>query len=750
MADGKNGEYFEDENAPDYSEEEELGSHEISEMSYHDDPKLPSKRSVAKTFEAVNSDGTLKRFIRARKSDFVHNLIYLDGGKFSFAGRDYLRPIYDRNDSQILLKNARQTEKCVRVSTSFVNCGGTVKRVDAVVAGEEIAILDPDIPYYLRDEVVASESNGIKKCLRVETEYGFFIEGTLNHPLYTKDRGWVVLEELSVGDEIYCERDFSLLSYRKITRISDIGEHETWALQTGSGTFLANGILNHNTTFLANNLTVSAVVQPYNKALYVSPSHTQTRQFSNEKLRPAIEKSPLIHRYFQDSRVSSQVFEKGFTNGSYIFLRSAFRSADRTRGISARSLCIDEIQDFIGSEIPVIMECTSHFLDAKIMMSGTPKSFDNPIEDYWKSTTQNEWLVKCHACGKHNFLDERNVGPTEYYLSGKLPPGPICNKCQKPIYPHIHGRWISFKAAASIQGYRVPQLMVPWICGLDAQWVKLLWKRDNYPFGQFNNEVLGLSYDNASKPVTREEVIECCRDYLFWDPANLGRSINEAKRYQLTAGVDWGEGNDGSEKSPAGKVRSASYTVLTIGGYINQKVWRTFLVKRYMGKEIDPDYIVKDVARICNALGVVLCGVDWGHGWGVNNHLIRILGPKRVVQYQYLPKLKLRLKWDQLGFRYHIQRNFVMSEMFFDIKQKLVEFPKWSEFEPYAKDILSIYSEYVEYRREIRYDHKSSEPDDGFHSLLYAKLTSDIYTGKTRRYTFDIEGGIGSNSYSSF
>jgi hypothetical protein len=140
-------------------------------------------------------------------------------------------------------------------------------------------------------------------------------------------------------------------------------------------------------------------------------------------------------------------------------------------------------------------------------------------------------------------------------------------------------------------------------------------------------------------------------------------------------------------------------------------------------------------------------GVDWGHGWGVNNHLIRLLGPKRVVQFQHLPKLKQKFKWDPIGFRYHLQRNFIMSELFFDIKQKFVEFPKWAEFETFAKDILGIYSEYVEYRREIKYDHSSHNPDDFFHSLLYSKLSSDIFTGKSRRFTFDIPDGIGQQGY---
>lgn len=1028
-------------------DEEEEGSHIVAERDFNDDPTPLSKKAVAKFMEAINADGTIRKIIRARRSDFVHNLIHLDGKKFDFTGRDYLRPVYDRDDKRVLLKTARQVEK---------------------------------------------------------------------------------------------------------------------------------------TTYVGNNLTVTSVVMPYNKALYVSPSHTQTRQFSNEKLRPAIEKSPLIKRYFQDSSISTQVFEKGFTNGSFIFLRSAFRSADRTRGISARILCtygdatifikdigqvkiedayrylkgkqiltwnektggieydtvkkatkttvgerrllkitngsgrnitvtndhpvltwrgwikaedltlkdyiletkvpfakestftedeafflgcmlgdgchhsvdkisfgttnqeqlkyfidlsdrlgfkyyvcvneryselsgknikenrvffsnapecvslleragilgnriynknipflnlidrkcgvrllealiatdgcisssykpsnkkspltasisyvsvsaelsydvmtllrmlgatslkfnsrmpdngvskreqylttcrtftslknilaelkhipgknkalkkargilkkynkgtgkdditpilgkdlrqpliahlhknnsslakymklsrcnlspnshlsrweaitvatklnrqdillklqegmfwdqvtevkeitschdtlvydismksnfcflaknviihncLDEIQDFIGAEIPVIMECTSHFLDARILMAGTPKSHENPIEVYWGSTTQNEWLVRCQCCNKDNFLDETNIAPTEMYMTGKLPPGPVCKYCLKPIYPHIHGRWVSFKKGQSIQGFRIPQLMVPWICGLIAQWEKLLWKRDNYPFGQFYNEVLGLSYDSASKPITRDELALCCGDYGLWDSISLTKHLNEAKRYSLCAGVDWGEGNDGTEKSPTGKTRNASYTVLTIGAYVTQRVWKTFLIKKYMGKEVDPDYVVRDVTRICKTLGVKLIGVDWGHGWGVNNHLVRIMGPKRVVQYQHLPKLKKKMKWDSIGMRYHLHRNFMMSELFFDLKQKFVQFPRWKEFEPYAKDILGIFTEYNEQRREMKFDHSNQNPDDFFHSLLYAKLTSDVFCGKSRRFTFDIPEGVGSS-----
>lgn len=572
-----------------------LDEYEQEERDYNNRVIEVDKTRVLKVMEVANENGSLRKVLKARKSAFVAHILHLNGQKFDFTGRDYLKPIYDAPDSNILLKTARQVEK---------------------------------------------------------------------------------------------------------------------------------------TTFLGNALAINAVIRPYNKALYVSPSHTQTRQFSNEKLKPSIEQSPLVKRYFQDSSVSMQVFEKGFTNGSYIFLRSAFRSADRTRGISARDLCIDELQDFYISEIPVIMECTSHFEDATVMMAGTPKSLDNPIEVYWQQTTQNEWLVKCAGCNHYNFLDETNIAPTEDYMEKRLPPGPVCKKCGKPINP-AKGAWFSFSKGKMISGYRIPQLMVPWIISTYDQWMKLLWKRDNYPFGQFANEVLGISYDNASKPITRDQLIACCDpDHSLISDYPNHREVELARRHILVGGVDWGEGNDGSELSPTGRKRNASYSVFSVGYYVDQRVFKYVYIKKFTGKETDPEFVVKEVVRISNLLKIRLVGVDWGHGWGVNNQLVRLLGADRVVQFQYLPKQKERMKWDPIGFKYQLLRNLIISEYFYSLKHQEVQFPKWSQFEEFSKDILAVYTEYTEYTREMKYDHRQSDPDDFLHSAIYCRMAADIALGR--------------------
>lgn len=979
---------------------------ETPEDSICDNPEpIPTEKALAAAKNAwnhikancsylVNDDGTRKQVIKATKSDFVRALIHLDGANFDFTGRQYLRPIYDRDDPEILLKTARQVEKCVVVGSRVLLSNGKEAEVQSLTRGDLVVGMDKGKQSI--SAVVSSEDNGDKPCLVIRTRLGSELRITNNHPLRTLCQ-WREAESLLVGDKIaslrkqgefgslnqplalliglmvgdgsytknsqrftaktpevhdlmeesyglchysvddrsgtrnyfiskkspiyrfieekgmvgqtsstkslpdevfdydeestrslliglwatdgHCKnvspskvdlvfasaseklcrqvrlllrkfgivttirnykpknvsyhrsfiirvvtrrsveeffrrigpipgKSFSLpvtrsssnldtlpkeihdvilrerkrkgtywkrdglqskglrinreycptfekvssinehlksqslekvlsadIIWDEIVEIEDIGICPTWALQTENETFISDFIVNHNTTFLANNLVVDSVVLNYNKSLYVSPSHTQTRQFSSEKLKPAIERSPLIKTYFQDSSVSMQVFEKGFTNGAFVFLRSAFRSADRARGVSARNLALDEIQDMLIDQIPVIRECTSHFLDARTLMAGTPKSLNNPIEVIWKTTTQNEWLVPCPHCKKWNFLDEKNIAPTELYIEDRLPPGPVCKYCAKPIDP-TKGQWVSFNKGAAIVGYRVPQLMVPWICGLKSQWLKLLWKRDNYPISQFYNEVLGISYDSALSPVTQEQLMHICGDYDLWDLDNLtSDQIRFARGNHLTGGIDWGEGLDGSEKLPSGKTRSASYSVLTIGYYHTRDQYKVIAIKKFVGKETDPDYVVSYCAKVIKTLGIQLVGVDWGHGWMANNALVRILGPKHVVQFQYLPKLKEKMKYDPIGYRYHLQRNFVMSEFFYDLKKAYVCFPRWSHFQPFAKDILAIYAEYNEFRREIKYDHRPSEPDDFYHSCLFAKLASDIMFGRTRRYT---------------
>ena len=75
----------------------------------------------------------------------------------------------------------------------------------------------------------------------------------------------------------------------------------------------------------------------------------------SDRLLPAIEESPLIRReLLGKSRRKPPVMNIAFENGSRIYLRAAFNSADACRGLSADLLLVDEFQDIAAGHLPVL------------------------------------------------------------------------------------------------------------------------------------------------------------------------------------------------------------------------------------------------------------------------------------------------------------------------------------------------------------------------------------------------------------
>src|SRR4051812_48024151 len=161
-------------------------------------------------------------------------------------------------------------------------------------------------------------------------------------------------------------------------------------------TLLKCGRQVEKSTLLGNKLlSYSCIVTSLN-SLYVSPTNQQTKVFSQDRLKEPIETSEYL-KAWTTTKLSDNVFLKKFINRSQITMRYAFMNADRCRGIPADVICLDELQDLLTDNIPVIEECASHSNIKIFMYSGTPKSLDNTIEYYWSAySTQNEWIVPCY------------------------------------------------------------------------------------------------------------------------------------------------------------------------------------------------------------------------------------------------------------------------------------------------------------------------------------------------------------------
>jgi hypothetical protein len=177
------------------------------------------------------------------------------------------------------------------------------------------------------------------------------------------------------------------------------------------------------------------------------------------------------------------------------------------------------------------------------------------------------------------------------------------------------------------------------------------------------------------------------------------------------AGVDWGTGE-------------GSFTVLSLGAYIHG-FFTIFYIHRFEGQEIEPPVQLELIEKLVQYWDVKLVGCDYGGGFDRNDALARKFGKNRIVKYQY-SQPGIKVKWEDGLNRFLVHRTEVMSDMFNAIKRRDVfRFPDYQQFEdPFAKDMLNIFSEYSETQRQVQYKHTPDCTDDSFHSILLCFLAS--------------------------
>lgn len=466
-------------------------------------------------------------------------------------------------------------------------------------------------------------------------------------------------------------------------------------------------------TTVGNRIFARCGMRPGHSVLFVSPSAMQTTVFSKARMNEIIEISPMIKAQTH-ANLQNNLFEKHFANGSKVYLRYAFLTADRIRGLSVNDIFADEIQDLLPDTMPVIEETASHPSETLFLYSGTPKGFDNTIHNYWNdSSTMSEWVIPCehHGLPKHpatwhwNVLGEKNLGKF----------GPVCDRCGNPINPeHPYARWVAMQPydgeRVSFEGYRVCRLMVPWFCKSPKKWKEILAARERYSTAKFMNEVLAISYDSSTKPISKLELIATC-------DAKYDNTIESARKLSSTHtvffGIDWGSGE-------------RAFTVLTVGAYCRSDAsFQIFYMLRFTGPLTDPIAQMDEIDHLVQMLRPKYIGTDFGFGFYQNKRLLSKYGNHRVFPFEYAPRLNVKMKYVPAMHRTICFRTPLMSDLFNALKRGKVRLPKWSAIErPYGDDILNVNAEDSDNLRMIRYGKTSGKTDDSFHATLYCLLAS--------------------------
>lgn len=458
-------------------------------------------------------------------------------------------------------------------------------------------------------------------------------------------------------------------------------------------------------TMIANYTTMI----PNFNALYFAPLTDQVDEFSNNRLGKLYlySQHDFIKNNFLGRMYKNNVHYKEFANGSVNYLRHCYEYGDNIRGISVNGIWGDEIQDIHIDALPVIKETQSHAYESgcgkKVTWyTGTPKTFSNTIQQYWDKSSQNEWVIKCPHCNEMQILGLKNMTPTKF----------VCRKCggeiQKDVI--INGIWVPLQPDKKLKGFRISQLMVPWITAED------IWdKYQTYSTEKFYNEVLGRSYDNADKPFTMVLLNELCQN----EYSLIERPVGDVANARFYMGVDWGSGDN-------------AYTVIEIYARTLDGRLRLVFAKRCdTGEEVELTWQVEYISKLMSIFRINYAVFDIGYGQNQFETLRRRFGA-RVANCYYSFNLSCKQKYDKIKQRWTVNRTEMISSYAREMEDHNIVWPgrDKAKLEWLFDNHLVENAEYRKSRNgkseDLMYTHPEGSPDDGLHAGVYAYMAATL------------------------
>ena len=468
-------------------------------------------------------------------------------------------------------------------------------------------------------------------------------------------------------------------------------------------------------TMMAGESTVECVSIPGFSVLYGAPDDLKLKIFSYQRLWPMINLSPAIYEVFmKGGDCVNNVRHKRFSNGSMIMITNSSREAN-VRSPTSDRINMDEIQDMISDNLYIAVKSMFTSPYKIVSLSGTPLSMQNPIEQYRKKSTRNEWLIPCHGCMKlisvgsktlkeHHWI---SIGPKNISRTGLR-----CDRCGAPIFVE-EGQWVRSFKSAEYEGFRVPQPLSPFI-----NWDDLMkeWRDPTIPIARKMNEIFGLSWDSADRFFTEPQLREACGDhrlaFRYEDLDPLFKKYLDGRH--VVAGIDW-----------ARNVEGGANTVLMIGVVISPeqiKVIFMSVLPKSMSMEDQVDSIIEKLREF----KVNFVAVDWGAAGSRNVDIAKAIGRDRVVQIDYGIGKTFVEKYHEHVKLLSMNRTMCLSDLHRDVTiEGEIIFPIWEDFENYANDFLVEYAEDDHWGR-LKYDHPDGTNDDMLHACVYMNLARKI------------------------
>lgn len=406
--------------------------------------------------------------------------------------------------------------------------------------------------------------------------------------------------------------------------------------------------------------------------------------------------------------------------------------------VLASGILSKNCQDINWDFIPVIEECMSASINWGFSIyTGTPKTTDNTLARLWSMSSQAEWVIRCDACG---FFSVPNPEQHLMKMIGKH--GPICAKCGRPVAIE-HGGWVHGypDRALTFPSYHLAQPAHKLHSINDAKWSRLLHKIETLPDITLQNEVFGWPYDDATTPLTLNDLIAA-----EYDPTDRNGNVVDIKSPSdvrkvadmytyITVGCDWGGGSAVSD----------SYTAFAVIGLRRDKQTIDVLYLERIPKGVSPTDEARIILNWISGSGADAFAFDNGGAGFVRTEIMKQEGlmniPGLVIcPQQYGPPsggdvMKLSKAQREIDYTYYItDKSRSLAMCIAGIKAKRIRLRRFNhddEFEP-IRDFLAL----IEDPREIRgretvilISRKATKSDDAAHAINFACCQLEDHMG---------------------
>jgi hypothetical protein len=478
-------------------------------------------------------------------------------------------------------------------------------------------------------------------------------------------------------------------------------------------------------TGVAASQILKAFIQPYYNILTVMPLYEQVRKFSSNYVKPFINSSPIKSRLIGDL-YNDSVLQRSLGRESNLFYSYSSGDPNRTRGIAASETNFDEIQDLDIDDIPII-ESTMGASQYKISRyTGTPKTFDNPIQLYWEDSSQAVWHIECQETGC-KYENRSSIDADLLKMIGEETL--VCAKCGMPLNSRLGYFVHAFPERRKIfPGYHIPQPILPMHYESPSNWFLLKNFLREKPTYVSYNEVLGESYDVGSKIITAAELKAACTVKTLERPADMpsGQYIMEV------LGIDWG--GRGKEKT-SDTDDFISNTAMALGGMnADGTVDINWLYK--VPYTVDLSEEASLAVKVASDAHAEWISLDYGGQGNVQESQIRANGwsPSRIVPFTY----SIMTPAKPIVFYSPPTSRGVRSSYTLDkarsilllcelLKRGIVRLPdKEQLFNDHLRDFLNIYEESIENpggspRKLVK--RMSRRTDDIVHAINFVVMT---------------------------